>query len=35
MTTARTLQDQWLIAQSKNLRLQNGASSETVSEREK
>jgi hypothetical protein len=35
MTTTRTLQDQELMAQSKNLCLQNGAGSEAISEREK
>jgi hypothetical protein len=33
--TARTLQDQELMPVSKNLCLQNGAGSETISEREK
>jgi hypothetical protein len=32
--TARTLQDQKLMPERKNLRLQNSASSETVSQRE-
>jgi len=35
MTMARTLQDQELMAEGKNLCLQNGASSETISQREK
>jgi hypothetical protein len=35
MPTARKLQDQELMAESKNFCLQNGASSETVSRREK
>jgi hypothetical protein len=35
MTTTRTLQDQKLMPKSKNLRMQNGAGSETISEREK
>ena len=35
MTAVRTLQDQELMAESNNLCLQNGASSETISEREK
>jgi|GEM_PF-6214463 len=35
MTAVRTLQDQELMAESKNLCLQNSASSETISEREK
>ncbi len=34
MPTARTLQDQELMAESKNLCLQNGAGSETISHRE-
>jgi len=33
--TARTLQDQELMPESKNLCLQKGAGSETISEREK
>ncbi len=35
MPTARTLQDQALMAESKNFCLQNRASSETISQREK
>ncbi len=34
MPTARTLQDQELMAESKNLHLQNSAGSETISQRE-
>ena len=34
MTAVRTLQDQELMAESKNLCLQNSTSSETISERE-
>jgi hypothetical protein len=35
MTAARTLQDQELVPESKNLRLQNSAGSEAISQREK
>jgi hypothetical protein len=35
MPTARTLQDQQLMAKSKNLCLQNSAGSETISQGEK
>jgi hypothetical protein len=35
MTTARTLQDQELMAESEILCLQNGAGSETIAQREK
>jgi hypothetical protein len=35
VTTARTLQDQELMSECKNLRLQKGTSSETISQREK
>ena len=35
MTTVRALQDQELMAECKNLCLQKGASSETISQREK